>query len=193
MAPERFSTGDIAPSSDVYALACVLYQCLTGELPFPGSTLEQVAVGYMVMPPPRPSEERMTVPAAMDRVIATGLAKQPGDRYRSTVEMAAAAWNAITDPAANSSPRQPVPSDSAQTHHRQTTDGIPPPAGTQFSAPQFSAYAPQPPPPQFPAYAPPPQSRPRDILRRQPARPVTSPPRPDRRQPARRRDVAAPS
>ena len=56
MAPERFSTGDVQPSSDIYALACVLYQCLTGEPPFPGSTLEQVAVGHMVAPPPRPSE-----------------------------------------------------------------------------------------------------------------------------------------
>ena len=43
MAPERFSTGDIKPSSDIYALACVLYQSLTGQLPFPGTTLEQPA------------------------------------------------------------------------------------------------------------------------------------------------------
>jgi serine/threonine protein kinase len=86
MAPERFGDGEIGPSCDVYALACVLYQCLTGELPFPGTTLEQIAVGHMVMPPPRPSEERTTVPTALDDVIATGLAKQPTDRYESTVE-----------------------------------------------------------------------------------------------------------
>jgi serine/threonine-protein kinase len=53
LAPERFNSAEIQPSSDVYALACVLYQCLTGELPFPGDTLEQVAVGHMVMPPNR--------------------------------------------------------------------------------------------------------------------------------------------
>jgi serine/threonine-protein kinase len=99
MAPERFNTRDVQPSSDIYALTCVLYQCLTGDLPFPGDTLEQVAVSHMVMPPPKPSEERATVPAAMDQVIATGLAKQPADRYQSTVEMAAAARRAITDPA----------------------------------------------------------------------------------------------
>src|SRR4051794_30213531 len=79
MAPERFSSGEVHPSSDVYALACVLYQCLTGQQPFPGNTLEQVAVGHMVTPPPRPSE-RAAIPAAMDHVIATGLAKQPADR-----------------------------------------------------------------------------------------------------------------
>jgi serine/threonine protein kinase len=84
MAPERFNTGQSAPSSDIYALACVLYQCLTGELPFPADTLEQVAVSHMVMPPPRPSQERDSIPTAMDHVIATGLAKQPADRYPST-------------------------------------------------------------------------------------------------------------
>jgi serine/threonine protein kinase len=98
MAPERFNTGQSDASSDIYALACVLYQCLTGELPFPGETLEQVAVSHMVMPPPTPSKDRTTIPAAMDGVIATGLAKQPTDRYPSAVEMAAAARQAITDP-----------------------------------------------------------------------------------------------
>ena len=97
MAPERFRTSEIQPSSDIYALACVLYQCLTGEQPFPGSTLEQVAVGHMVTPPPRPSEHA-AIPAAMDQVIATGLAKQTADRYPTAVEMAAAAKEAITEP-----------------------------------------------------------------------------------------------
>jgi serine/threonine-protein kinase len=98
MAPERFNTREIQPSSDIYALACVLYQCLTGELPFPGDTLEQVAVSHMVMPPPKPSEDRDTIPTAMDQVIATGLAKAPTDRYQSTVQMPAAARRAITEP-----------------------------------------------------------------------------------------------
>ena len=67
MSPERFGSGDVGPSCDVYALACVLYQCLTGELPFPGTTLEQIAVGHMVMPPPRPSEERDDRPDGIGR------------------------------------------------------------------------------------------------------------------------------
>jgi Protein kinase domain len=115
MAPERFHTGATEPSSDVYALACVLYECLTGEPPFPGDTLEQVAVGHMVTPPPRPSEEHDTVPTAMDQVIATGLAKQPAERYPSTVEMAAAARLAITDPHGTSGPVPPAGPDPAQT------------------------------------------------------------------------------
>jgi serine/threonine-protein kinase len=98
MAPERFNTGQSDPSSDIYALACVLYQCLTGELPFPGDTLEQVAVSHMVMPAPRPSKDRDTVPTAMDSVIATGLAKEPTARYPSALEMATAARHAVTGP-----------------------------------------------------------------------------------------------
>jgi serine/threonine-protein kinase len=99
MAPERFQAGEIQPSSDVYALACVLFQCLTGVVPYPGDTLEQVAVGHMVTPPPRPSQDHDTVPLAMDQVIATGLAKQPADRYASTIDLAAAAHRAIAPPA----------------------------------------------------------------------------------------------
>ncbi len=95
MAPERFSSGEIEPSADVYALACVLYQSLTGELPFPGTTLEQVAMAHMTAPPPKPSAQRHGIPTAMDDVIATGLAKSPGQRYRTAKDLARAARTAI--------------------------------------------------------------------------------------------------
>ena len=49
--------GEIHPSSDIYALACVLYECLTGQQPFPGNTLEQVASGHIFTPPPRALRE----------------------------------------------------------------------------------------------------------------------------------------
>ncbi len=131
MAPERFNTGQSAPSSDIYALACVLYQCLTGELPFPGDTLEQVAVSHMVMPPPRPSHHRATIPQAMDHVIATGLAKQPTDRYPSAVEMAAAARQALTQPI---SPSLPVWPHAAPTQPWQSSS-VAPAAPAPRSAP----------------------------------------------------------
>ncbi|MDT5251108.1 MAG: hypothetical protein QOH07_38 [Mycobacterium sp.] len=133
MAPERFNTREIQPSSDIYALACVLYQCLTGELPFPGDTLEQVAVSHMVMPPPKPSKDRDTVPTAMDQVIATALAKAPADRYQSTVQMAAAARQAITEP--TSTPADPafarpwLSSGESPTVPAHLGGSPPPPAG----------------------------------------------------------------
>jgi serine/threonine protein kinase len=143
MAPERFRGADIEPSSDVYALACVLYQCLTGETPYPGTTLEHIAVGHMFVPPPRVSEERATVPTQLDEVIATGLAKLPGDRYPTAVQMASAARAAITDPSLRR-PTQPV---------------IPTAVGpSDAHLPRFAQSPPPPPPPQH--YAPPPSAAP---------------------------------
>jgi serine/threonine protein kinase len=171
MAPERFSTGEAAPSSDIYALACVLYQCLTGQPPFPGDTLEQVAVGHMVAPPPHPSEERDTIPRALDQVIATGLAKQPTDRYPSTVEMAAAARRAITEPASQIRPAQPTPvtptsrvppawPDPAQTQPWQSNPGTPAVAPAHFGAPPpHMPLPPQAPPASMPPVAKPPRRR----------------------------------
>ena len=109
MAPERFGSADIAATSDVYALTCVLYQCLTGGVPYPGDTLEQVAGGHLVTPPPRPSLESPTVPISMDRVVATGLAKNPAQRYPGTVELAHAARDALTAPFAHPDPAYALP------------------------------------------------------------------------------------
>lgn len=112
MAPERFSSSDGTGTQtgvDVYALTCVLYQCLTGGVPYPGDTLEQVAGGHMVKPPPQPSVECPTVPTAMDRVIATGLAKKPAERYPGTVALAAAARDALTQPIGRPDPAYASP------------------------------------------------------------------------------------
>jgi hypothetical protein len=146
MAPERFSTGEIQPSSDIYALACVLYQCLTGQPPYPGDTLEQVAVGHMVAPPPHPSEERDTIPTAMDNVIATGLAKQPTDRYPTAIEMASAARHAITFPISKSSPGVPVWADPAQTL-RSPARGAGSPVGPAYAGDLMPSAPPPPSPP----------------------------------------------
>jgi serine/threonine protein kinase, bacterial len=108
MAPEMFSTGRAEASADIYALTCVLYECLTGQLPFPAVALQQIAVAHMTTPPPQPSTQRPTIPMAVDTVIATGMAKDPAQRYASTMELAAAAREAITVPLQRTTP-SPVP------------------------------------------------------------------------------------
>ena len=95
MAPERFQAGTVDARTDVYSLACVLYQTLTGQKPFPGESLEQVAAGHMFTHPPRPTALRPDIPTAMDRVIATGMAKNPNERFGTTKDLAKAARSAV--------------------------------------------------------------------------------------------------
>jgi serine/threonine protein kinase len=142
MSPERFQTGMADARADIYALACVLYESLTGRHPFPGDTLEQVAVAHMLQPPPRPSRERDGVPAAMDEVIATGMAKDPDQRYATTVELARAAHNATTMPFPRRGSAVPA-HPPARPHH--PTAGPIHPGDTQL-APTARAPVPQPPP-----------------------------------------------
>jgi serine/threonine-protein kinase len=98
MAPERVTAGYTDPRSDVYALTCVLFECLTGSPPFPGGNVEQQIGGHLGLAPPRPSQWRAGVPAAFDDVIAIGMAKNPEQRYSTSRELAAAAHSALTRP-----------------------------------------------------------------------------------------------
>ncbi|MGB0970746.1 MAG: bifunctional serine/threonine-protein kinase/transporter substrate-binding domain-containing protein [Mycobacterium sp.] len=97
MAPERFEEGEVDARSDIYALTCVLYECLTGSRPYPADTLEQQIAGHMLSPLPRPSDTDPRL-AAFDEVIAKGMAKKPSKRYRSAGELAAAARRALNAP-----------------------------------------------------------------------------------------------
>ena len=107
MAPERFTTGIADARSDVYALACVLHECLTGAPPYPGDSMEQQIAGHLTLEPPKPSAQRPELPVGFDEVIATGMAKKPDKRYQSAQELAVAAQCALTSAPARSS--QPVP------------------------------------------------------------------------------------
>ncbi len=101
MAPERLSTDTSDARADVYALTCVLHECLTGSQPFPGDSVERQIAGHLTLPPPRPSTLQPGVPAQLDQVIATGMAKNPGHRYASTRELATAARAAVAAPPAH--------------------------------------------------------------------------------------------
>src|SRR3984893_2329447 len=107
MAPERFRAREADARSDIYALACVLYECLTGSRPFPGDTLESQFASHLTDPPPQPSTAQPNVPAQFDPVIATGMAKDPDNRYATTVELADAAHDAVTTPIQQPTPPTP--------------------------------------------------------------------------------------
>jgi serine/threonine protein kinase len=99
IAPERLAIGvDEDARADIYSLACVLYEALTGGPPFPGDTMPQLIAAHLNAPPPRPSITQPEVPPSVDEVIATGMAKEPDLRYATTIELADAARDAITAP-----------------------------------------------------------------------------------------------
>ena len=97
MAPERFEGGPIDGRADTYALACVLYELLTGVRPYQADSLEQQIAGHMMSPPPKPSASDPKL-GAFDDVIATGMAKKPIKRYQTAAQLAGAARRALTAP-----------------------------------------------------------------------------------------------
>lgn len=104
MAPERLSTDSSDARADVYALTCVLHECLTGSQPFPGDSVERQIAGHLTLPPPRPSTMRAGIPSPLDQVIATGMAKNPEHRYATTRDLAIAARAALSAPSAPAAP-----------------------------------------------------------------------------------------
>ena len=134
MAPERFGGGPTTPAVDVYSLAGVLYEALTGEAPFGADSIEQAIAGHVSLSPPRPSFVNPRVPAALDDVVARGMAKEPDDRYGSPGALGRAAERALgavlsvpsTSPNA-STQLAPTGMAAQPESHLQTAQSVPPP------------------------------------------------------------------
>jgi serine/threonine protein kinase len=103
-APERFSSHTVDARSDIYALACVLYECLTGQPAVQGESREQFVTAHTEGEPPKATDFDSAIPAGLDEVIARGMAKDPDDRYQSAREFAVAATEALTPTAAPAPP-----------------------------------------------------------------------------------------
>jgi hypothetical protein len=95
IAPERLRGRPADHRVDVYSLACLLHEAVTGEPPFQQPELLAMINAHLNLPPPRASRLAASVPARLDTVIARGMAKDPGDRYSSAGELAAAARAAV--------------------------------------------------------------------------------------------------
>jgi serine/threonine-protein kinase len=97
-APERFIDAEVTHLVDVYALACVLHECLTGAPPYRADSAGMLITAHLMENIPHPSRLRPGIPAAFDEVIARGMAKDPKDRYASAGELAHAANEALSAP-----------------------------------------------------------------------------------------------
>ncbi len=100
MAPERFTGYEVTYRADIYALTCVLGECLTGAPPYQSDSVERLVAAHLLDPVPRPSQQLRPgmIPVALDQVIAMGMAKNPDERFRTAGELAAAAHDALTGP-----------------------------------------------------------------------------------------------
>src|ERR1051325_7587213 len=95
LAPEQIDGGQVDGRADVYSLGCLLYECLTGEPPFPTGSSLAVAWAHLEQEPPLATERNPTLPTEINSVIRKAMGKRPEDRYPTCGELVAAATAAL--------------------------------------------------------------------------------------------------
>jgi serine/threonine-protein kinase len=111
VAPEQIEGGQVDARTDVYSLACLLFQCLVGEVPFARDTDVAVIYAHLSEAPPRPSALRPELPVGLDAVIAKALDKSPDRRFQSCSDLMSAARVVLdaAGPLADTVPGRGVP------------------------------------------------------------------------------------
>jgi serine/threonine-protein kinase len=145
VAPEQIRGTSVLGYADQYSLGCVLYECLTGRVPFEKDLDAAIIWAHVEEAPTMPTVLRPDLPPAIDDVFARVLAKTPADRFDSCKDFMAAARGALGHLANQPSPNESLPSVRA----------VPAPAPEPKPEP---AAAPEPEPAPVPKAAPVPES-----------------------------------
>jgi serine/threonine-protein kinase len=98
MAPELLEGIRIGPATDIYALACLAVETLTGTVPYPRDNDAAITYAHVMDAAPSVSQRRAELPAALDDVIALGMAKKPDERPASAGELIAELRRALDPP-----------------------------------------------------------------------------------------------
>jgi hypothetical protein len=120
ISPEQARGEHATARSDVYALTAVLCECLTGQVPYVRATEERVLLAHLSEPPPSLSQVRTDLPAAMDGVVAKGMAKAPEDRPASAGELMLEARRAL-----GAAPDASAPAGAGDSTRLRPTAGTP--------------------------------------------------------------------
>src|SRR3954471_6756244 len=130
VAPEQIEGRDVDARTDVYSLACLLFHCLTGHVPFERDTDVAVIYAHLSETPPKLTDVRPELPAGLDAVIAKGLDKSPDRRFQSCSDLMSAARVVIdaAGPLADTVPGRGVPA-GGDAPDVATAVGRPLPAG----------------------------------------------------------------
>jgi YVTN family beta-propeller protein len=95
VAPEQIRGADVDGRADVYSLACLLYECLVGDVPFRRPSDVAVIYAHLEEPVPKASERAPTLPAAVDAVLERGTAKLPDERWQTCAALVDAARSSL--------------------------------------------------------------------------------------------------
>src|SRR4029079_6203306 len=144
-APEQIEGLTLDRRTDVYALGCVLYECLAGRPPFERDAEVAVMHAHLTSPPPRLTEVRPDLPKELDRVVARAMAKSRDERFATTPELVDAAHAVLRRSSTTSHPvadryEEPVATISVDGSGEldlpvAETPTPPPPAASQVEAP----------------------------------------------------------
>ncbi|HEU4738679.1 MAG TPA: serine/threonine-protein kinase [Solirubrobacterales bacterium] len=135
VAPEQISGEQIDARVDVYALGCLLFKLLTGEVPFPREGEAARLYAHLNDPPPAPSLYEPSISMALDDVVARAMSKSPDDRYPSAGDLGRAAQAALSGTTI-SVPERTVATGAAATGEREAptqrlADEAEPPPGSK--------------------------------------------------------------
>ena len=95
VAPEQIRGDDVDGRADVYALGCMLFECLTGEVPFQRPSDVATIYAHLEEEPPSAAARRSELPVEIDGVFARAMAKEPDERHPSGADLVAEARTAL--------------------------------------------------------------------------------------------------